>query len=94
MILFYWLRRRIKGIAAHFMLVIEFCDDCGTRVDQVWHADDELWARFGSGRMGRDGSWCAEAGCLCLPCFDRRAEKAGALLMWVPTIERWQDCRP
>lgn len=68
---------RVKSLAAKVMLVIEFCHDCGRRVDQVWTADDALWARL----LGDD------PGPRCIGCFNKRAFAAGLFVRWVPRVE-------
>lgn len=73
------LRARIKRWLARHTLVIEFCDDCGTRQRLVWTASDQLWSQVsGHGNGG---------GVLCPNCFDRRADQMGYLLRWVPQVE-------
>lgn len=65
----------LKKLACRFMLVYEFCRDCGRSVDQVWTSSDSLWARLARSK---------NAPPLCLGCFDSRAREAGLLLRWVP----------
>jgi len=60
-----------KGWLAKHMLIIEFCDACGRRMDLVWHTSDILWKRL-----------VPEGGCLCTRCFDGRARKQHLLVMW------------
>lgn len=65
---------RLKQLAAHFMLVIEFCHRCGVRMPLVWRAPDPLWAEVGS-----------EWGVLCPKCFDELARRKGlGVLLWEP----------
>lgn len=70
-----WLAR-LKAWAARHMLVLEFCHDCGRHVVQIWTAADPLWARFTEPRQYP----------LCIGCFDRRAQREGVLLRWVPQV--------
>lgn len=66
-----------KKVLCRFMVLSEFCDDCGRRVGQVWYVADDLWVRFGSWRHPYTTN-----GCLCIRCFDRHAKRAGVLLHW------------
>jgi len=65
-----------KSLLARFLPVVEFCHDCGARVDQVWTADDDLWAVISP-----------DAGPRCISCFDARAQAAGIFLRWKPVRE-------
>ena len=68
---------RLKSFVARFLLIREFCHDCGRKVEVVWTADDLLWEGL-----------CGESqASLCIRCFDRRAWRAGMLLRWRPVIE-------
>ena len=64
-------------MAARFLLVHEFCHDCGRKVRTVWTADNVVW----SGVMGEDTAP------RCSSCFTRRAERHGLFIRWVPQIE-------
>jgi hypothetical protein len=55
----------------------EICGECGRPVDQVWVAGNQLWRDV----MGHDG------GLLCIPCFNRKLEKHGCFVRWIPTVE-------
>jgi hypothetical protein len=55
----------------------EVCGECGRPVDQAWLTDDQQWIDV----MGHEG------GLLCIPCFDRKLEKPGRLVRWLPIIE-------
>ncbi|HXI19139.1 MAG TPA: hypothetical protein VNM48_22465 [Chloroflexota bacterium] len=70
-----WLAR-IKSALAHVTVVIEFCDDCGRRQPLVWTADDAVWAEFAP----------PDGGVLCPECFDKRADRKGVMLRWVPKV--------
>ena len=72
-----WLRRTWKGVICKFMVIIEYCHDCGIEQPVVWTADDDLW-------MLVNGS---PYGVLCPRCFGIRAEKMGLFLRWKPTVE-------
>ena len=52
----------------------EKCMKCGSMVEQVWHADDDVWNNL-SGYPDGDGL-------LCIRCFDRRAQEQGVYLYW------------
>lgn len=59
-------------------LLIEFCESCGARVDQVWHATDLLWIQV---------TGTAE-GVRCIRCFDAESERRGKMLRWEPLVSR------
>ena len=52
----------------------ERCFDCGSMVEQVWHASDEHWTKL-SGYTQGDGVLCSR-------CFDRKARERGVYLYW------------
>ena len=52
----------------------EKCMNCGSMVEQVWHADDDMWNKL-SGYP--DGN-----GLLCTRCFDRAAREQSVYLYW------------
>ena len=54
----------------------ESCQECG-RTYAVWHAPDYLWHKLVSKSGG---------GLLCHDCFDAKAERAGYVLVWVPSV--------
>lgn len=56
--------------------LIEFCGKCGTKVDQVWRAPDEMWLE-GTG---------AREDVRCISCFDKTLEAQGKILRWVPHV--------
>ena len=68
---------RIKSLLARVTCVIEFCHDCGKRQPVVWTADDAVWAEFAR----------PDNQPLCPDCFDKRADRAGVLLRWVPQVD-------
>lgn len=79
MLLFYKLRVLLKTLLAKVTLVIEFCRDCGAQQPVVWTAEDKLWVEV----YGNQHDYVF-AGVLCPSCFDKRAQKLGIYLRWVP----------
>lgn len=73
------IRCSIKWLFSRVTCIGEYCHDCGIKQSLVWRAPDCVWREI-SGKP--DGS-----GVLCPQCFNRRAERAGILLMWRPEIE-------
>lgn len=65
----------VKQFLSKFVVLLEFCKDCGRKQPIVWHADDALWNRVAQGEN-----------VLCPMCFDRRAAKRGIYIEWTPTI--------
>lgn len=70
-----WLAR-VKTCLSRLTTVIEFCHDCGREQPVVWTADDALWAKLADGSNP-----------LCPECFDKRAQRRGIFLRWVPMVE-------
>lgn len=64
----------LKRWLMRYVLVDEFCRDCGLRVDLTWTADKDTWERYAG----------ANHPPLCMPCFSERARLAGVLLRCVP----------
>ena len=52
----------------------EKCLNCGSMVEQVWNAPDELWDTL--------SGYPQDNGILCIRCFDRGAQKQGVFLYW------------
>jgi hypothetical protein len=75
------LRVAFKRWLARHTTIVEFCKDCGVQQSLVWTASNQLWAEV-SGRG--DGG-----GVLCPICFDRRAQRLGYLLRWVPQVDQF-----
>lgn len=70
------LRARFKALLSRWMLVHEFCHECGRRQRLVWTANDRLWAQHADGQHP-----------LCPECFDRLAMMCGVYLRWEPKVE-------
>ena len=65
-------------------MLVEYCEDCGVRVDLVWWSPKALWTQLtGYAGEGREPA----AGILCPNCFDARARAKGIHLYWHPTTE-------
>lgn len=54
----------------------ETCGECGRPIEQAWVAADALWLQV----MPTSG------GLLCISCFDRKVEKSGRFVRWIPTV--------
>ena len=72
-----------KTFACHFMVIVEFCDDCGRRQPLVWTSSDALWTET----TGKQSVLTDGGGVLCPECFDKKARANGLMLRWVPVIE-------
>lgn len=70
-------RLAYKRWLARHRTIVEFCKDCGVEQPVVWTAPDGLWVEI----------WGNAGGILCPTCFDRRAERLGYFLRWVPQVE-------
>ncbi len=66
-------------LARHFLLA-EFCHLCGRRVRQVWWASDNLWPLIAGSRNGTRGV-------VCIPCFDREADRREVTVRWLAVSE-------
>ena len=76
------LRLFMKRILCRFIVVIEFCHDCGVRQPIFWWADAELWEAVMERPSGAGGVVCPS-------CFDRRAGQKGVgLIRWMPARDR------
>jgi len=65
-------------------MLIEYCEDCGSKQPLVWWSGNALWERLTNHATPNGDN---AAGILCPRCFDRRATDAGLLLRWRPEIE-------
>ena len=67
----------------------ERCQDCG-RDYFLWHSGNDLYAKVTgyNALPWSDGSGKAElgGGCFCPPCFNRRADAKGYVLVWRPEV--------
>lgn len=71
-----WLKWLLCRGRIPFVVVIEYCRDCGRRQPLIWTAPDDVWSRYATGQHP-----------LCPECFDARATEGGVLLRWVPTVD-------
>jgi hypothetical protein len=57
---------------------LEICQQCGRKVEVVWHADDDLYEAATHARG---------CGVFCVACFDRLADATtGSYVVWRPVI--------
>lgn len=82
------IRAFVKRIAARYMVIIEFCHDCGVRQPLIWHAPDEAWAAV----MQEDG--VLGAGIVCPMCFNKRARRNGHLVYWHCALDGYAISTP
>jgi hypothetical protein len=68
------IRAWIKCRLMRWFLVDEFCRDCGARIELIWTASEDTWARYAGANQPP----------LCPTCFTDRARRASVLLRWVP----------
>ena len=83
----WWYVRRRRFVAALRVAWVTFiqgwpgeaCQECGRRY-VLWHADDALYSEL-------TGNWDEPArGLFCPACFDRKADRAGIVLVWEPRV--------
>lgn len=67
-----------------FFGLVEFCDHCGSRVDDVWWAHPELWYEVANK---------GDAGCLCVRCFGRECWDRGIGVVWHPLVRHRRDAQ-
>lgn len=58
---------RIKRLLSRFLLIVEFCHDCG-RETEAWTVEDWFWLKVVGRRDGTN---------LCVRCFDQRSRRLG-----------------